>query len=167
MKAKRKGNAFENTTAKLLSQWIFNNKHVLTRHRTSGAQKHTYVGDLEPQRQLHDYGWPCLPFMFELKCGYPQHEPTFNNQTQLKKWLIKACYELTNEQSILWFIARFKNKQTLLVSNKELDAIHWNITLAVFHNGITAMFYVYLLKDVMTYSFREVVATWDEFEFLR
>lgn len=166
-RSKKIGNKFENDIAKKLSKWMFNDIHVLTRHRTSGAQKHSYVGDLEPQKQLADYGWPTLPLMFELKCGYQQFEPNFNNQTMLKKWIIKACYELTEEQSILWFIARFKNKTPILISSKELDKIHWNLCLAVSHNNVIALFYVYLLKDVMSYDFPELVETWDEFVFLR
>lgn len=164
---KRKGNKFENDIAKLLSKWIFNDIHVLTRHRTSGAQKHSYVGDLEPQKQLHEYGWPYLPILFELKTGYEQFEPTFNNQNKLKEWLIKSCYEINEFQTIVWLIMRIKNKQTILISSKELDAIHWDLCLAVCHNGVIAKFYSYILKNVMIYSFPEIVKTWEEFDFIR
>ena len=166
-KAKRKGNKFENDIGKLLSKWMFNDERVLTRHRTSGAQKHTYVGDLEPQRQLADYGWKKLPLLFELKNGYKQFEPTFNNQTKLKEWIIKACFELTEEQSIMWLIVRFKGRRDiLLISSKELSSIHWDLALAVEHSGITAIFYIYKLKQIMKYDFKTIVECWPEFNFL-
>jgi hypothetical protein len=157
-KGKQKGNQFENLIAKKLSRWIFwGDQHVLGRHPTSGAKKVAYVGDIIPQKSLYDYNWLNFPLHFELKTGYPQHEATFNNQTQIRKWIIKGESELTIDQSILWLIVRFKNKQPVLITNRMLSNVYWNLALNIEDRGLITTYYIYNLYSLMKLNFYDIV----------
>lgn len=157
-KGKQKGNNFENLMAKKLSKWIFwGDPHVLGRHPTSGAKKVAYTGDIIPQKFLYDYNWLNFPLYFELKTGYPKYEATFNNQTQICKWLIKGESELTINQSILWLIIRFKNKQPLLITSRILSNIHWNLALNIENNNLITVYYIYNLYSLMKMNFYDIV----------
>jgi hypothetical protein len=143
--SKAKGNAFELKIAKMLSEWIFKDKFVLTRSVTSGAIKNVFVGDIVPQKP---FGWKEFVFDIECKNGYSTHIPNFINYTKVEEWLSKCLKERTMQQPIIWLIAGFHNYEPILITDLEMT-LKSNLIIKV--DGFE--FYIYKLKEVMRYNF--------------
>jgi Holliday junction resolvase len=142
---KSKGSAFEREISKKLSSWLFNDIHMLYRHPTSGAKKHTYVGDIVPQKQLPN-PINTFPFLFELKTGYKAQLPNFLNYNIIEKWIDKAKRERTSEQHIIWLILRFKNYEPICVISEEItNQLHWEFCTYVCNE----YFYIYRLNNLI------------------
>jgi hypothetical protein len=161
MKAKQKGNTFENKISKILGQWMFNDIHVLSRHLTSGAQKQVYCGDIIPIKQLDEYKeWKNkFPFLIETKHGYPQHVPTVWSFTKVGEWYIKSYQEsLLNKQPIIFLICQFKNKKTILITNYLIDVnkFLFNSVFPIQINGDLHYTYVYIFGELLKYNFHDL-----------
>ena len=148
--SKAKGNSFELKIAKLLSDWIFKDKFVLTRSVTSGAIKNVYVGDIVPQKP---FGWLQYPFDIECKNGYSTHIPNFINYTKIEEWLQKCLKERTLQQPIIWLICGFHSYENILITDLEMT-LKSNLIVKV--EGVA--FYVYKLKELMKYKFYSLYA---------
>jgi len=143
--SKAKGNSFENKMAKLLGEWIFKDKLVLTRSLTSGAIKSVYTGDIVPQKP---FGWDYFMFNFECKSGYSQHIPNFINYTKIEEWLKKCLKDRTMQQPIIWLICGFHGYETILITDLEFT-LKSNLIIKV--ENIS--FYIYKLKELLKYEF--------------
>lgn len=150
---KAKGSAYENKIAKQLGEWIFNDKHMLCRHQTSGAKKVVYVGDIVPQKQL-PIGWnECVwPFLIEIKNGYKNQIPNLNNQTIIRTWLNKALTEITPTQNIIYLITGFHGYSPLLITDVPCNLIS-DLIINIEYNKKYIPFHIYKFNDLITYEF--------------
>lgn len=148
-KSKPKGNAFENKIAKILGEWMFSDKLMLSRHLTSGAIKTVWVGDIVPQKQLPKT-WNSWPFYIECKTGYGNQVCTFNNQTIVRLWIDKYLQECTGEKlKILLLIVNFKSYSTLFITNYKLNLI--DPMLILIHNN--SNYHIYEFKKILELNF--------------
>jgi len=159
-KSKSKGNAFENTTAKQLGTWIFDDKNVLGRHLTSGAIKTTYMGDIVPIKQFPIKFNGMYPLLIECKHGYKDNIPTLINQYKLKKWLTKCIDEQsqTTEQTTIFLIVKFKYQKTILLTNYLIDPnINlFNLAIPIIYGDKIWYFYIYILNELLELNFFEL-----------
>lgn len=152
--SKRKGNAFENKMAKLLSAWMFGDKNVLGRHATSGAQKDVYVGDVIPAK-ITSFNWSTWPFIVELKTGYKDDIPDFYSQGLIHKWIDKMFDEATDMQHTPFLITQFYRKPPLLITTLQLD--FWSdILMSHKKDDIVHIFYVYKFAELMDTCFKNI-----------
>jgi hypothetical protein len=153
--SKKLGNQGEREIAKQLSEWIFNDSHVLKRAPDSGAQKDIYTGDIIPIKMID---WGYFPLHIEIKAGYTDLTPTLLNFKMVSKWYLKCVEESTipgNKQEIILLIMNFKSRQgVLLATNKELN-IPWKCILNIDPHIV----YCYDYKEMLScYTFCEVFA---------
>lgn len=149
-KSKREGNKFENKISKELGEWIFSDKFVFERDKTSGGSKNVYVGDIIPIKQIN---WRYFPFIIECKHGYKDRMANLNQQRAVKDWILKAQYEKTEQQQYLWLIIQFQNYSTLFITDHILKGIHWDVALNTidknyYENKKRYICYVYQFKDI-------------------
>lgn len=152
-KAKSKGNLYENKIAKELGTWIFGDKYMLGRHITSGAQKHTYVGDIVPHKRIPEwFNGGEWNFLIECKNGYKNNIPNLNNQNIIRQWIKKSIQERTGTQSIIYLIVSFHGYSPLLITD-----IPFNLTADLIINhkekGETIQFHLYRFKELIEYNF--------------
>ena len=151
--SKAKGNSFENRVAKELGIWMFNDKDMLNRHLTSGAQKSVWVGDIVPQKQLPiHFNNGHFPFLIECKNGYKSNIPNLNNQTIVRQWLTKAKLEATANQNVIYLITSFHAYSPLLFTDVPFN-ITSGLILNHIHNGDVTPFYVYEYRKLLEHQF--------------
>lgn len=155
-RSRSKGNLFENRVAKELGVWIFNDKDMLCRHLTSGAQKQVYVGDIVPQKNipLH-FNNGIMPFLIECKNGYKTNVPNLNNQTIIRQWITKALIERNANQNIIYLIVSFHSYSPLLITDIPFN-LTANLILNHFENGNIIPFHIYEYRKILEKSFHEL-----------
>lgn len=152
-KNKAKGNLFENKVAKELGVWMFNDRDMLSRHLTSGAQKSAWVGDIIPQKQLPTYfNNGHFPFLIECKNGYKANIPNLNNQTIIRQWLTKAKLESTPNQNIIYLITSFHAYSPLLFTDIPFN-IPSGLILNHISNDMITPFYIYEYRKLLERPF--------------
>jgi hypothetical protein len=156
--SKEIGNKFERKVAKELSNWIYDDPHVLKREPTSGAVKHVYSGDIFPMKQIRNDqpGWTLL---VECKYGYAQFTPTLLNYKIIEGWYLKAKSEAneTDVQKTIMLICNFKGKRgILLCTNKELSTIYCKCVLCIRNSGSVEWVFCYDYKEMLKYSYNEI-----------
>jgi hypothetical protein len=158
-KSKKMGNNFERKIAKELSIWMFNDPHVLKREPTSGANKHTYIGDIIPMKQIN---WHYWPFNIETKYGYYKRRPTLLNYDIVRKWLLKAYYQSDNHntQKLVLLICNFKTRRGILVfTNKVLNNIYWRSIIHFKDSNNQRQFcYIYDYDELLMNDFEDIFA---------
>ena len=151
---KRKGNSEENKCAKILGEWIFDDRDALQRHLTSGAQKDVFIGDIVPQKRLR---WKNFILNIEVKKGYPNDIPDFFSHSKLVGWFKKA-WEQSQEseyQKIVLLICQFHNKKRKLVmTNYCAKKCVPALVIPVRDIGIYS--YIYYLNDLLKHNFEEI-----------
>jgi len=156
-RAKAKGNLFENKVAKELGLWMFNDKDMLSRHLTSGAQKSVWVGDIVPQKQLPIYfNNGNFPFLIECKNGYKANIPNLNNQTIIRQWLTKARTEINQNQKIIYLITSFHSYSPLLITDVPFSLITAGLVLNHIENSNSIPFFIYEYRKLLQYTFAEL-----------
>jgi len=155
IKSKQIGNKFENKTAKILSNWIFDDDISIIRSTTSGAlknEKAKYNGDLIPIGDKIYKKFKKFPFLFECKIGYEKFIPTFCNYNIITKWLDKCEEEITKDQFIICLIAKFgpRKKEIVILNTKLL--IEEYITFI----STNKKYYVYKLSDLIEYEIQTI-----------
>lgn len=161
---KNKGNTFEWKVARELGIWMFNDREMLCRHITSGAIKTTWVGDVIPQKNIPTY-WNngVYPFLIECKNGYKNNIPNLNNQTIVRNWLIKAYYEKTKTQNILFLIASFHGYSPLLITDIVFNIIpNLQLNLQI-TNDLNIPFYIYDYRKLLDKNFYSLCDNNEEF----
>ena len=151
---KKVGNQEEHKVAKLLSQWIFNDKYALKKHDTSGARKEVYTGDIVVQKPIR---WPVFFLNIEVKNGYENHYPDFWNYNLLLSWMKKCIKESekSKEQKLILIISQFKNRQKLLTTNYLVKTIPFKASFPIDWDKKSFAF-VYLLKDLTKHEFEDL-----------
>lgn len=149
MNVKRKGNAFEIKIAKEIGIWLFNDKHMLSRHATSGAQKTAYIGDIVPQKQLPS-SWKFWPFYIECKNGYKNQVSTLVNQTKVREWLDKCISDVNENQRIILLVINFHGYAPIVIVNSKLNGIFCGLEI----NHSQKKFFIYDFKEVLTLNYR-------------
>lgn len=157
---KRKGSREENKQAKLLSKWMFNgDEDVLDRHRTSGAIKTVYTGDIVPIKMI---GWSCFPFIFEIKSGYEKFIPTIYKYDIISDWY-KLCRLDGSKtgQDIIIMICQFYNKKALFITDQQLrfDYIIYQATIPIKFENHFEIAYIYFWEEVQKLSFEKLFET--------
>jgi hypothetical protein len=153
VQGKAKGNSYERKVAKELSLWIFDDPHMLKREPSSGAQKHSYTGDLMPYKQIP---WKRWPIHIETKSGYSQFTPTFFNYSKIEEWFTKAYFESkTHNQNLIFLICQFLNKYSLLITDTCIPCILFKVAIPICINGSVIYTYVYKYKDVLQKKFED------------
>lgn len=157
IQGKPKGNSYERKIAKNLSFWMFNDKHILKRDTTSGANKDIWTGDIIPHGQLPDIWNKRWIFAIETKTGYVQHKPSFWNYTQVHTWACKLKQEtMVYDQFIMYLICQFKNMQPLLFTNYLLNSIWYNVSFPIHYNGNSENMYCYKFNEVLKLGFHDL-----------
>ena len=150
--SKKIGNNYEREIAFQLSEWIFNDKHVLKRESTSGGVKTVYFGDIYP---IKDTGWDHFPFYIEVKHGYEKNLPTLLNFTIIESWWHKCVLESeqSNGQDIILLIYNPTGRRgVLLCTNTVL-----NIAYKCILNISPHIVYCYDFKNMIkNYDFETV-----------
>jgi len=152
-KSKRKGNNFELKISKELSNWMFDNPTILSRHQTSGAIKTAWVGDIVPQKQLPVEWDDFFPLYIECKSGYKEKLPTFFNFEIINKWLKKCLLDITDEQNIIFLICQFTNMRNILLFTNRLLYYNWILCL----NIENVIFYMYNYKNIISQPFNNII----------
>lgn len=162
-KPKAKGNAFENKIAKKLGGWIFGDERMLCRHQTSGAQKHTYVGDIVPLKPVPPkWNSGVWPLLIECKNGYRNSVPTLNKQTLVRTWLTKALDESTPQQNIIYLITAFHGYSPLLFTDVPFTKLHSDLILNLTYNKRVIPFFIYSFNDIIEYDFDKLYSNSNE-----
>lgn len=152
-RSKQKGNNFEWKVARELGLWIFNDKDMLCRHLTSGAQKSVYVGDIVPQKNIPlEFNNGILPFLIECKNGYKGNIPNLNNQTIIRQWIGKALLERNERQNIIYLIVSFHAYSPLLITDIPFN-LTANLILNYFENGNVIPFHIYEYRKILEHNF--------------
>jgi hypothetical protein len=154
-KNKAKGNAYERKVAKELSLWIFDDEHMLKREPSSGAQKHSFTGDIFPYKQIP---WKRWPIHIETKSGYEDSIPTFHNYKKVESWFRKALEEskLSGQHCIL-LICQFKHRNAIVISNTYLTNLLFSVCFPIkVDNDIMAV-YVYDYKELLKLNFEDTL----------
>jgi len=164
--SRSKGNSYENKVAKELGMWMFNDKNMLCRHITSGAQKSVYVGDIVPQKRLPDsFNNGIWPFLVECKNGYKALTPNLNNQNIVRQWLNKAYldmveYDLNTFQKVIYLITAFHGYSPLLFTDIMFSpfviAADLIINVKITHTELIIPFYIYKYREVLEIPFSKV-----------
>jgi hypothetical protein len=162
---KAKGSSYENKVAKELGMWMFNDKNMLSRHLTSGAQKSVYIGDIVPQKRLPDtFNNGIWPFVIECKNGYKNLTPNLNNQNIVRKWLNKSYIEMINNeftfQKVIYLITSFHGYSPLLFTDimfspfvVTADLI---INVKIDDTSLVIPFYIYKYRELLEIEFSKV-----------
>lgn len=152
--SKEKGGRYEREVARDLSLWIFNQEHLLKREPTSGAQKNSYTGDVFPYGAIP---WTRWPLHIETKNGYSEDLPTFLNYNTVLKWFIKAINEsIQHNQDTIMLICQFKYQRTpILITNKLIPNIHFQLAFPCIINDQTIYGYVYKYKELLSKEFKD------------
>lgn len=159
---KAKGNLFENKVAKELGIWMFNDKDMLNRHLTSGAQKSAWVGDIIPQKQLPLYfNNGEFPFLIECKNGYKANIPNLNNQTIIRQWLSKAISETTKTQNVIYLITSFHSYSPLLFTDVSFNLTS-HLILNLNYNNKIIPFYIYEYRKLLAIPFYSLYENCEE-----
>jgi len=119
--SKKIGNKAEREIAFQLSNWIWNDAHILKRESTSGAVKTVYYGDIFP---IKETGWDHFPFYIEVKHGYEKQLPNLFNFNIVEEWWYKCVLESeqSNGQDIILLIYNSTGRRgVLLFTNKKLN----------------------------------------------
>lgn len=159
MTPNEKGGKEERKQARQISLWMFGDEDVLWRHpKNSGAIKTVYAGDLAPVKNIKDFGWNKFGIIFEVKSGYPKQIPNFWSYDKVTEWFIKCRIDgQKTNQNIILMLCQFKNRSALLITDQYFNGkIQFNICFPVNINGNIEYGYVYLLKDVLKYNFKEL-----------
>lgn len=156
-RSKAKGNSFEIKTAKMLSNWMFNDDpNILWRDSTSGGRKVIYNGDIIPA-SVDKFNWRIWPFIIETKHGYKDHIPTFMNFKKVKEWLVKLLSERTETQYIPILIAQFHNCHSILITTMILQ-VYCDISLKILGlDNNFYDFYIYDFKSVLDSNFEKTI----------
>ena len=141
-KSKAKGNFFENSCAKKLGVWMFDDINMLSRSITSGAKKNAYLGDIVPAMQMP---WITFPFVIECKHGYKGNIPNLNNQTIVRGWLDKVILERGEQQLIIYLIVKFHGFATLLMTDLPFEGV--TPPLILNHNEVP--FHLYNFEELI------------------
>ena len=156
--SKKLGNAFERKIAKELSNWIYNDPHVLQREATSGGTKTVYVGDIFPVKQLNK-NQPEWEYLVECKSGYEELTPTLLNFKIIKNWYLKAIKEIeySEKQKTIIIIANFKGRRGILFCcDKELNEIFERTIICIQDNDNYYFLHCYNYKDILEYNYKDL-----------
>jgi hypothetical protein len=151
---KAKGNFFEWKVARDLGTWIFNDREMLCRHITSGAIKTTWVGDIVPQKNIPtSWNNGIWPWLVECKHGYKGNIPNLINHTIVKTWLLKAYYERSKTQNLLFLITAFHGYSTLLFTDVSFNLMpNLQLNLEIDDNKFVPI-YIYDYKKILALNF--------------
>lgn len=158
-KSKTKGNNFERTIAKILSNWFFKDDTILYRESSSGARGTTNNSRFNGDIVIYDpikfnEHWKKFPFLIECKNGYKDNIPTFNNWNKVKEWILKLIKQKNEEQHILFLITQFHHQQALLITDQLLQNCLFDICLLIQdENNNISYFYIYKLKELLEKDF--------------
>lgn len=163
--SKQKGSAYENKVAKELGMWMFNDKNMLNRHITSGAQKSVYIGDIVPQKRLPEYfNNGIWPFVVECKNGYKALTPNLNNQNIIRQWLNKVYNEMIENnntfQKVIYLITSFHGYSPLLFTDIMFSPFVITadliINVKIEDTNLVIPFYIYKYRQLLELPFDKV-----------